>query len=60
MNKYDFPYEKEIDEIRAKLYQQMQELGREEFERRQAEKVQEAVKKYNLQYAVLPTVIFPA
>ena len=48
-------YEKEIDDIRATLYREMQELGKDEFNRRQAEKVREVVEKYNLSYANLPS-----
>ena len=48
-------YEKEIDDIRAELYQEMQELGKEEFGRRQAKAVREAVEKHNLKYADLPS-----
>jgi len=48
-------YEKEIDDIREELYREMRELGKEEFERRQAEKVREIVEKYNLTYASLPS-----
>jgi hypothetical protein len=48
-------YEKELDDIRAELYQEMQELGKEEFDRRQAEAVREIVEKHHLQYADLPS-----
>ena len=46
---YDlFEDEREIDEIRNKLYREMQELGQEEFKRRQAEKVREIAAQYGL------------
>ena len=48
-------YEKEIDDIRAELCREMRELGKEEFDRRQAEAVREVVEKYNLTYATLPS-----
>jgi predicted nucleic acid-binding Zn-ribbon protein len=48
-------YEKEIDDIRDKLSRERQELGKEEFDRRQAEAVREAMEKYHLKYADLPS-----
>jgi len=48
-----FEHEREIDEIRAKLYQEMQELGKEEFERRQAKKVREAAAQYG--FKIIPS-----
>jgi len=39
-------FEKELDDIRAQLYREMQELGKEEFERRQSKAVREAAEKY--------------
>jgi len=48
-------YEKEIDDIRAELYRETQELGKEEYDRRQAKAVREAVEKHNLRYANLPS-----
>jgi len=48
-------YEKEIDDIRTELYREMQALGKEEFDRQQAERVREIVEKYNLTYASLPS-----
>ena len=47
--------EKEVDNIRDHLYREMQELGKEEFDRRQAEQVREVVEQYNLTYASLPS-----
>ena len=52
-----FEYEKEIDAIRAKLYQEMQELGKEEFDRRQSAKVREAAKKYG--FTIVPSASTP-
>jgi len=46
-------YEKEINDIRATLYREQQELGKEEFDRRQSEKVREAAKKYG--FKIIPT-----
>ncbi|MCL2343787.1 MAG: hypothetical protein FWC62_07815 [Firmicutes bacterium] len=40
--------EKWIDNIRDQLYREMQELGKEEFDRRQREQFLEIVKEYNL------------
>jgi len=48
-------YEKEIDDIRAELSRERRELGKEEFDRRQAIAVREVVEKYNLKYADLPS-----
>jgi len=48
-------YEKWIDDIRDQLYREEQELGKEEFERRQAKVVQEIVEQYGLTYANLPS-----
>ena len=48
-------YEKEIDDIRAELIREERELGKEEFDRRQAIAVREVVEKYNLKYADLPS-----
>jgi len=47
-------YEREIDEIREELVREMEELGKEEFDRRQAAAVREVVEKHNLKYADLP------
>jgi len=47
-------YEKEIDDIRDQLSRERRELGKEEFDRRQAEKIREAVERHNLTYATLP------
>jgi len=47
--------EKWIDDIRDQLYREMQELGKEEFERRQSEVVREIMEKHNLTYAELPS-----
>ena len=40
--------EKWIDDIRDQLYREMQELGKEEFDRRQREKFLQIVEQYNL------------
>ncbi|MCL2494907.1 MAG: hypothetical protein FWE98_04535 [Oscillospiraceae bacterium] len=48
-------YEREIDAIRAELSRERRELGKEEFDRRQAIAVREIVEKYNLRYADLPS-----
>ena len=53
MTNNPFEYEREIDEIRAKLYQEMQELGKEEFERRQAKLVREAAAQYG--FKIIPS-----
>ena len=39
-------YEKWIDDIRAELHRERQELGKEEFDRRQEIKIKEAAEKY--------------
>ncbi|MCL2495228.1 MAG: hypothetical protein FWE98_06185 [Oscillospiraceae bacterium] len=39
--------EKWIDDIRAKLYQEMQELGKEEYDRRKREQFLQIAKQYN-------------
>ena len=44
-------YEKEIDDIRDQLSRERDKLGKEEFDRRQAIKIREAVEKYHLVYA---------
>jgi len=46
-------YEKEIDDIRAQLYREQQELGKEEFERRQAQAVREAAACYG--FKIIPS-----
>jgi len=52
---YDpFEEEREIDEIRAQLVREMQELGKEEFERRQAKVVREAAEKYG--FKIVPSL----
>jgi len=43
-----FEREKWIDDIRDQLYREMQELGKEEFDRRQAETVREIAAQYGL------------
>ena len=48
-------YEKEIDDIRDQLSRERRELGKEEFDRRQAAKVREVMEKYNLKYADPPS-----
>jgi len=45
--------EKWIDDIRDELYREMQELGKEEFDRRQAVKVREAAEKYG--FKIVPS-----
>jgi len=45
--------EKWIDDIRDQLHREMHELGKEEFERQQAEKVREAAKKYG--FKIIPS-----
>ena len=45
--------EKWIDDIRDELYREMKELGKEEFDRRQAIKVREAAEKYG--FKIIPS-----
>ena len=40
--------EKWINDIRAKLYQEMQELGKEEYDRRKREQFLQIAEQYNL------------
>ena len=43
-----FQHEQWIDDIRAKLYKELQELGEEEYKRRKKIQFQKIVEKYNL------------
>ncbi|MCL2434070.1 MAG: hypothetical protein FWD16_06080 [Clostridia bacterium] len=45
--------EKCIDDIREQLYREMQDLGEDEFNKRQAIKVREAAEKYG--FKIVPT-----
>ena len=42
-----FPYEKEIDEIRAKLYEESKTMSQEERIRKSNEMMRELAKQYN-------------
>ena len=55
MKKYNTfkDYEKEIDDIRAELYKERQELGKEEYDRRKREQFLKLSKKYG--WKVVPT-----
>ena len=54
--------EKWIDDIRDELHHERQELGKEEFDRRQAIKVREAAEKYGFKIVPSQSVrrVFPS
>ncbi|MDR1563674.1 MAG: hypothetical protein LBS74_01810 [Oscillospiraceae bacterium] len=49
-------YEKEIDEIRERLYNESLELGLDEFMRRQNDKVEKAAQQYG--FEIIPANVY--
>ena len=55
-----FPYEKEIDEIRAKLYEESKSMTQEERIRKSNEMMRELARQYNWNIIALQSNVRPA